>query len=274
MTGAIYVTGGGQTTATDRRVLLYERETGIAPRKQPDRKRRSDDPATVSLAALHNEHRHGDIHIPGVNNISAQKRVRYDAPDTKTLLRSADSFWNYHRALMEAGDDIPYKTVPAEQAFSSYAYPSHDLGYPTAPHGLVSALSHPSMRHLMHPSQDPRMNHPDPRMSHQDPRMSHQDPRMNHPDPRMSLPDPRMNLPDPRMSYPDSRLMRHDPHMGGVVPMHAMPPRPVPIPLQPMGGNRMVGSDGPLHEESSVHKQPEPVQSHPHLHNQGQSQLS
>eukprot|EP01032_Pedospumella_encystans_P032201 gene32201-36350_t len=49
MCGAIYVTGGGQTTATDRRVLLYERETGIAPRKQPERKRRADDPATLSL---------------------------------------------------------------------------------------------------------------------------------------------------------------------------------------------------------------------------------
>jgi len=162
MCGAIYVTGGGQTTATDRRVLLYERETGIAPRKQPERKRRADDPATISLAALHSRHTYypanafsSKVPMPNEINPILVKRPRYEAPDTQTLLRSADSFWSYHRALMETGEDIPFKTVPADQAYASFAYPSHDL--PFTGTGYGPAAAHPSMRFLHDPLRRPQM---------------------------------------------------------------------------------------------------------------------
>jgi hypothetical protein len=138
--GTVVVTGGGQTAATDRRVLIYERETGILPRKLPERRRKIDKvllPWTVSA----NQY----IPLPGKVNRSdpsvsrneiapadvfaLAKKGRFSLPDTKSLLKCADSFWNYHRSLMEANQDIPMQPVAVGSIADVQKFPSHDIFY-------------------------------------------------------------------------------------------------------------------------------------------------
>lgn len=140
--GTVYVTGGGQTPATDRRVKIYERETGIIPRKLPTRRRKIDgvfvevNPAD-QLGALMS----GAPDI--LNENLAAKRSRMQPGDTKSLLQCADTFWNYHRALMESDQDIPYQVHPVDARINTTPYPlTHDTCNP----GIISTFGDPRYR--------------------------------------------------------------------------------------------------------------------------------
>lgn len=139
--GTVVVTGGGQTASTDRRVLIYERETGIMPRKLPERRRKIDKvlmPWTVSAnqyipnAAKSNSH---SSSAPTMEVYPA-KKGRFALPDTKSLLKCADSFWTYHRSLMEANQDIPHQPVKVAAVSDIPRFPPHDLFY--TPHISVN----------------------------------------------------------------------------------------------------------------------------------------
>jgi hypothetical protein len=179
--GTVVVTGGGQTAATDRRVLCYERETGILPRKLPERRRKIDKvllPWTVSAnqyiplpgksnyngsgstsnnsnvnSNINSSMSKANVTSSGASNSSAgiatkpsitvnkpelppaeilslaTKKGRFSLPDTKSLLKCADSFWNYHRSLMEANQDIPYQPVAVGCVADIHKFPSHDIFY-------------------------------------------------------------------------------------------------------------------------------------------------
>lgn len=142
--GTVYVTGGGQTPATDRRVKIYERETGIIPRKLPTRRRKVDGmliDMTSQAAQL------GAIFSSAQDNGSdsqSSKKSRFQCTDTKNLLQCADSFWNYHRALLESDQDIPFQVLPVDlRVTNTTPYP---LTHETCNVGLISTFGDPRHR--------------------------------------------------------------------------------------------------------------------------------
>lgn len=141
--GTVYVTGGGQTPATDRRVKIYERETGIIPRKLPTRRRKVDllfDANNIPIQQL------GAIFSGAPDILSenqAAKRSRFHPGDTKSLLQCADSFWNYHRALMETDQDIPFQVHPVDSRSNTTPYP---LTHETCDTAIISTFGDPRYR--------------------------------------------------------------------------------------------------------------------------------
>lgn len=112
MCGAVYITGGGQTVATDRRVLIYEREMSMKVGNVKERKRRIGHSANATTSS----------HQPEEDEATQNKRACYEFSDARALLQSADKFWNYHRALLEKGQESVCDTDHSDQSKSGYIH--------------------------------------------------------------------------------------------------------------------------------------------------------
>jgi len=152
--GGMHIPGVGQPVENNRRVLIYERETGVVFRKPQVISSRSgsltDDsflgspcsgfsttfavaavitpPAPPPLAPLQACAMHTIDSAEDTDGSRERQRLQQEQEaHTERLLEEGRAFWFQRARLMEEGRDIPCVFVPPQYAYAAFAYPPHDL---------------------------------------------------------------------------------------------------------------------------------------------------
>jgi len=162
--GGMHLPGVGQLAESVHRVLIYERETGVPFREQQvptSRMRSFTEDSTLASPQIKSGTTKPTVITPPApvptapqtplasvlhtidsaeDTDASRERTRLwerEEAHTRMLLAEGRAFWLQHAQRMECGRDIPWVLVPPQDAYTAFAYPSHDL-----PQYPATALQH------------------------------------------------------------------------------------------------------------------------------------